>query len=82
MLNRSRVIPVLTVNAADNRLLDEFRGLIKKLQAPIYISEVAGFGSPELSVSEGYLRGREKIKSFIEYFVEHGHYKPFLDSIN
>jgi len=72
--------PVLTINPKDERL-EEFRGLVKDFDVPLYISQVSGFGMPELRLPEGYLTGRENIRAFIVYVSEHGHYRPFLDRI-
>ena len=72
--------PVLTINPKDYRLA-EFRKLVKDSNVRIEISEVSGFGRPELSLPEGYMSGRDNISEFIQYVGKHKHYRPFLDRL-
>jgi len=56
---------VLTVNPRDERK-EELSTLIRSTDAPVYISEVSGFGQPELRIGSGeYVRGLAAITSVI-----------------
>lgn len=56
---------VLTINPRDDRK-QELSNLIQKSHAPVYISQVAGFGQPELRIGLGeYVRGVAAIRSII-----------------
>ena len=56
---------VLTINPRDERR-EELSSLIQASNAPVYISQVAGFGQPELRIGPGeYVRGVAAISSVI-----------------
>lgn len=56
---------VLTINPRDDRK-QELSDLIQESHAPVYISQVAGFGQPELRIGSGeYVRGVAAIRSVI-----------------
>lgn len=75
------IVPVLTINSAEEKLITEFRQIAGDSNILLDISLVSGFGRTELRVSEGYLKGNEVIKNFMKYVAEHGNYRPFLEMI-
>lgn len=56
--------PVLTINASSTELINKLRSLSRGLDVYIIISEVTGFGRPELRLQEGYLSGEKKYRKF------------------
>ncbi len=74
-----KTIPVLTINARDEDAESELRKICEEHKFDIQISEVSGFGAPELRWNKGNsLRGKGKIEEFIKFYSIHGHYEPFV----